>query len=196
VPIKENVLYAGSDPLSGAEVPGLYEFLDRGSRVAFPTWYSVRYYDSGHSNWKGLGAVPVLESSSGPDGSGSTIGGPRGILPVLPLNSVFDRLEARVRVVPNPFKLNDDLHTYKGSLRIRFINLPQRAQLEIFDTTGQRIWQDFNADSDQAEVSWGQETFGHEPGEAVFPGIYFWRVTSLMPQSMEKVQTGTFVVIK
>lgn len=195
VPIHENVSYAATDLLAGVEVPGLYEFVDRKSRVGFPNWYSVRYYDSGHANWKGQGSVPVLESSSGPDG-GAIFGGASGIVPKLPLNSVFDRLEERIKVVPNPFKIDDDLHSYRHSENIRFTNLPQRAKLEIFDVTGQKIWEDFNNDSGQAEIKWGQETFGHATGQAMFPGIYFWRVTSLMPESMGKVQKGTFVVIK
>ena len=98
--------------------------------------------------------------------------------------------------MPNPFKINDDLHSYSHSPRIRFTNLPQRAELEVFDVTGQKVWEDFNNDSGQAELRWDQETFGHASNDAVFSGIYFWRVTSLMPESMGKMQKGTFVIIK
>ncbi|MBT4139990.1 MAG: hypothetical protein HOE48_18880 [Candidatus Latescibacteria bacterium] len=195
VPIHENVSYPPTDPHAGAEVPGLYEFADPRSRVGFPNWYSVRYYDSGHANWKSQGPVSVLESSSGP-GGGAIIGGRGGLIPKLPLSGTFDRLEKRIKVVPNPFKINDDLHSYSHSPRIRFTNLPQRAKLEVFDVTGQKGWEDFNNDSGQAELRWDQETFGHASNDAVFSGIYFWRVTSLMPESMGKMQKGTFVIIK
>jgi len=30
----------------------------------------------------------------------------------------------------------------------------------------------------------------------MFPGIYFWKVTSLMPGSEGKKQAGTFLIIK
>jgi len=47
-------------------------------------------------------------------------------------------------------------------------------------------------------VTWFQFTEGRPSnfGQAVFPGVYFWKVTSLMPQSMNQVQTGTMLIIK
>jgi len=116
----------------------------------------------------------------------------------VPGAAVFDRLEEQVRVVPNPFKSDDDLHTYNRQQNMRFINLPGRCQIDLYDVTGQRIWTFFNNDPLKGEVAYLQfaENRPSDFGEAMFPGIYFWKVTSLMPGSEGKKQQGTFLIIK
>ena len=42
----------------------------------------------------------------------------------------------------------------------------------------------------------GQEGRASNCDEQLMPEIYFWKVTSLMPGSEGKVQTGTFLIIK
>jgi hypothetical protein len=117
---------------------------------------------------------------------------------VVPGAAVFDQLAEKVRVVPNPFKSDDDLHTYNRQQNMRFINLPGRCQIDLYDVTGQRTWTFFNNDPLKGEVTYIQEAENRPSnfGEAMFPGIYFWKVTSLMPGNEGKVQTGTFLIIK
>ena len=52
----------------------------------------------------------------------------------------------------------------------------------------------FVNDPNTGEISWSQKTYGGS--RSLLSGIYFWRVTSLMPESEGKTQSGTFVVIK
>jgi len=198
IPLTSNQYVDADDPAAGAEIPGTYYFDDPGTNAGFPNWYSVRYYDSGHADWKGTGtSVPVLESSQ-TTGSGGILGRKNGVVPVVPGAAVFDRLEEQVRVVPNPFKSDDDLHTYNRQQNMRFINLPGRCQIDLYDVTGQRIWTFFNNDPLKGEVAYLQfaENRPSDFGEAMFPGIYFWKVTSLMPGSEGKKQQGTFLIIK
>jgi hypothetical protein len=198
IPLKANKYVAANDPTAGADVPGTYTFDDPSTNAGFPDWYSVRLYDSGHADWKGTGeAIPVLESSESSSG-GALIGSSGGVVPVVPGAAVFDKLEEQVRVVPNPYKQDDDLHSYQRQENMRFINLPGRCQIDIYDVTGQRVWTFYNDDPLKGEVTYLQfaENRPSDFGEAMFPGIYFWKVTSLMPGNEGKTQTGTFAIIK
>ena len=184
-------------PEAGPEISGTYLFDDNSTNAGFPNWYSVRMYDSGHGDWVYHGDIPVLESSQSTS-LGAVYGRRTGIVPVVPGAAVFDRLEEQVRVVPNPFKADSDLHTYNRQQNMRFTNLPGRCQIDLYDVTGQRIWTFYNNDPLRGEVTYIQlaENRPSNFGEAMFPGIYFWKVTSLMPGSEGKIQSGTFLVIK
>ena len=198
IPLRENKYFSGMDPNAGNLIKGLYSFTDVRSLAGFGVHYSVRYYDSGHSDWNGKGmSIPVLESAPGPSG-GAIVGGKDGITPVVPGMAVFDRLEARVKVVPNPWKANDDQHTYLRKQDLRFTNIPGRCQIDIYDVAGQRVWTFFHGNPDQAEVTYLQFTENRPSafGQSMYSGIYFWKVTSLMPGSEGKVQKGTFMIIK
>jgi hypothetical protein len=120
------------------------------------------------------------------------------VVPQVPGAAVFDALETRVKVVPNPYKVDDDLHTYNRQQNMRFTNLPGRCQIDIYDVTGQRTWTWFHNNPLVGESSYIQlaENRPSDFGEAMFPGIYFWKVTSQMPGHEGKVQQGTFVIIK
>jgi len=198
IPLTSNQFVDADDPAAGAPINGTYTFDDAGTNAGFPNWYSVRLYDSGHADWNGTGnSVPVLEAAQN-TALGAVYGSRTGIVPVVPGAAVFDRLEEQVRVVPNPFKSDSDLHTYNRQQNMRFTNLPGRCQIDLYDVTGQRIWTFFNNDPLKGEVAYLQfaENRPSNFGEAMFPGIYFWKVTSLMPGSEGKQQTGTFLIIK
>lgn len=202
IPLRENKYLSGLDPNAGAEIRGLYTYTDKNLRTGFPAWYAVRYYDAGHADWNGTGsAIPALESAPGPSG-GAMIGSSTGIVPIVPGDALFDNLDARVKVVPNPYRAGDDLHTYDRSLNLRFINLPGRCQIDLYTVSGERFWTFFNTDLTRGEVTYNQITEftrGRAPSSnstGLASGIYFWKVTSLMPGSEGKVQSGTFAVIK
>jgi hypothetical protein len=105
IPLTSNQFVDADDPAAGAEIPGTYYFDDANTNAGFPNWYTVRYYDSGHSDFKGTGtSIPVTESAQITSG-GAVPGAQTGIVPVVPGAAVFDRLEEQVRVVPNPSSL-------------------------------------------------------------------------------------------
>jgi hypothetical protein len=197
IPLKENSLVSGVDATAGADVKGLYTFTDVTSKAGFPSWYYIRTYDAGHSDWKGKGAVPSFESSPSPGGA-AIVGQVLGVVPIVPSSAIFSRFEEKVAVVPNPFKIDDKNASYLNQQNIRFINLPSRCQIDIYDVTGQRVWTQFLNDLTTGESTWFQFTEGRPSnfGQAVFPGIYYWKVTSLMPESINQTQTGTLLVIK
>jgi hypothetical protein len=141
--------------------------------------------------------VPSLESTPG-IGAAAQVGRTAGVVPVVPSADIFNRLEEQVAIVPNPFKISEPNHSYKGQQNLRFINLPSRCQIDVYDIMGQRVWTQFLDDQTTGEMTWKQFTEGRPSdfGAAMFPGIYYWRVTSLMPQSMNQTQSGTFLIIK
>ena len=196
IPLRESPLVIGMEPAAGGEVRGLYRYTDRASKAGFPHWYTIRIYDSGHPDWKGLGAVAPLESAPGPGGA-AILGRTYGLIPAVPASDVFNRFEKRVALVPNPFKIDDQSHTYQMTPNMRFINLPSRCQIDIYDAAGQRVWRQYHDSMNLGEAVWSQTTEGQTfPGTAVYSGVYFFKVTSLMPESMWKTQAGTFLVIK
>jgi len=197
IPLRTRSDIGGEDPAAGNEVAGMYTFADTDSKAGFPNFYIIRTYDSGHDDWKGNGAVPSFESATASVGS-AQLGRTRGVVPVVPSDALFNRFEAQVAVVPNPYRIDSPNHSYQGQQNIRFINLPARSQIDIYDVTGQKVWTQFNDDLTRGEVTWIQLTEGRPSnfGQAVFPGVYFWKVTSLMPESIDQVQTGTMLIIK
>lgn len=197
IPLRENRLGSGLDPAAGGDlVPGVYRLVDQKSKAGFAHWYSVRMVDAPHGTFKGeVQGTPVSESAVGPSGAAVT-GGRYGVVPVVPSDEVFDRLEKRIAVVPNPWHIGSPNHSYNGLKRIRFINLPSRAQIEIYDVMGQRIWREFAEDPTKGEVTWEHQTFANPSITTISPGVYFWKVTSLVPDSAGQTQTGTLVIIQ
>jgi hypothetical protein len=197
IPLRARSDIGGDDAAAGNEVPGMYSYIDAESKAGFPNWYNIRSYDTGHADWKGTGAVPSYESAPGPTGV-ATLGRRTGVVPVVPSDAIFNRLEEGIRVVPNPYRADDPSHSYQGQQNIRFINLPGRCQIDFYDVTGQWIYTQWADDLTKGEITWFQFTENRPSnfGTAVWPGTYFWKVTSLMVESYGKFQTGTFVIIK
>jgi len=202
IPLKTNQYKSGLTSDAGAEVPGVYKFGDANSNAGFPYWYSVRYYTKSHAAWSPNNGATTMSvgvtESPGVAGMGAMIGARTGIVPVVPGADVYDTLSKQVRVVPNPWQKGDALHTYKGTQVLRFTNLPGRAKIDLYDVTGQRIWTAYHDNPLRGEWTWNQfsENRPSDFGEAIFSGIYFWKVESMMPGQVGKVQTGTFVIIK
>jgi hypothetical protein len=194
IPLTKNRYVSGLDHNAGLQIPGVYRFTDPKSKFFDQLWYSVRYYDSGHTDWKGTGrSISVLESAAGASG-GTLIGNTWGVAPFPPGSAVFDRLDAKITLVPNIYKVGTDLHTNKRSKFIIFQNVPARAKIEIYDVSGQQVGEKFHDNVLEGVFVWNQGTFNGLTHMA--PGIYFWKVTSLMPESMGKSQKGTFLIIK
>lgn len=194
IPLAENPYVSGFDTNAGAKIGGVYRFSDLKSRFFDQIYYSVRYYDSGHADWKGTGqSIPVYESAAGVSG-GTVIGNTWGIVPIPPGSDVYDRLEEKITIVPNPYKADDGLRRIKGGPWLIFQNIPARAKIEFYDVSGQLVGEKFHDSVLDGVSIWPQSIFNG--GNAMAPGIYFWKVTSLMPQSTGKSQKGTFVIIK
>ena len=185
-----------------------YTFVDPETRAgAFQYFYSVRSFDTGHSDWNGTGqAVPSLESGLSAPEQKMMIGKEAYSL----ASAESDNMKQTIRVVPNPYKIDGE-HEYILSNAIKFFNIPQKCTISIYSVSGELVAQVFHNEASPLG-EWGQQTIKFAGDVA--PGIYFWVVRSeinddysyvsaqgdtLPPvhvNSKGKVQKGTLLIIR
>jgi hypothetical protein len=190
-----------------------YTMQDLTAQAGFAYWYSVRTYAEGHGDWTGdvvanaeqgtFANLPAYAANNLGNGLESSSGSPesktlREFRPLLPGNTAADNLSIPVRVVPNPFKL-DQVHAYGRTRNIRFTNIPRRAKISIFSISGDLITEIIHDDptttppgiDNPAEVTWTQ---GSRSGLGVIaPGMYFYVVEAL---DSNKSVDGTFMIVR
>ena len=185
-----------------------YTFTDKSTRVgAFLYFYSVRSFDTGHSDWNGTGrAIPELESGLAAPEQKMLIGKEAFNLP----SASLDNMKEKIRVVPNPYK-TDGVHEYTLDNAIKFFNIPQKCTIRIYSVSGELVAQVHH--NEAAPIGeWDQQTIKFAGDVA--PGIYFWVVESevdgdysyvaasgdtLPPvhvNSKGKIQKGTLVIVR
>jgi len=192
------------DPTRRPDKPGMYTWVDPASNAGFSYWYSIRSYAKGHSTWtnkegtKNFAALPARVQTHLKKGlesgySAYTLQNALGS-PVLPTTAAANQMARPVVVTPNPYRL-DGTHNYVGGIKIRFLNVPDKAYVYIFNSAGQMIALMRKTDTTRSEVSWTGIPYTSSLVQ-VGPGIYFFVVKSQVAASMGKVQTGTFVVLR
>ena len=106
-----------------------------------------------------------------------------------------DRLESRVRVVPNPFILVGCSHRYPGAVdKIRFVNIPQKCEVYVYTIAGDLV---IKLDHDKPDI--GETAWDFKVQNLITlagSGVYYYVVRSLVPGSEGKQQRGTFYVIR
>jgi len=185
-----------------------YTFTDPTTRVgAFKYFYSVRSFDSGHSDWNGKGLeVPSLESGLSAPEQKMLLGKEAYYL----TSKSVDQMEKKIKVVPNPYSA-DGVHQYALSSAIKFFHIPQKCLISIYSVSGELIAR-VRHNEPQTIGEWDQQTIRFAGNVA--PGIYFWVVESevegnysyvsasgdtLPPihvSSKGKIQKGTLVIVK
>ncbi len=188
------------DPACYHAATGSYSFDDPGSYSGLNYYYNIRAVDSGHEHWYDrngvdFGPIPPLEGGYASPEQKNMI----AVTPYQKATAEFDAFEKQVRVVPNPFRLDDAdlLHRYPDAadpLKIRFINLPRHCKIRIFSVSGDLVYEAEHSSTNSAEMSWRHEAL-QVTGEVV-SGIYFWVVESLMPESKGQIQKGTLAIVK
>ena len=190
----------GGSALSG----GTYSYEDETSAPGFNYWYSVRSVDGGHTTWtnndgsKTIDDLPAAVRQNVQSGLESGYSSPNQRMqvftsPKIPGTDKKDALQDEILVVPNPYR-DDGEHMYPGSRKIRFTNIPRRANIKIYSTAGDLVWT-INHDSPLGEAEWSQVPRSFARPE-VPAGIYFFTVESLMPAAQGQMRFGSFVIIK
>nr|MBC8181053.1 fibronectin type III domain-containing protein [candidate division KSB1 bacterium] len=192
IPVKDSDYY---DNMSGT-----YTFDDPKTIPGMNYYISVRAVDSGHDNWTDingvdLGPIPQLEGGYAAPEQRNMI----AVTPFLQAKPEYDSMSAKIRVVPNPFRLSDTDwdHRYPDAaepLKIRFINLPRHCMIRIFSVSGDLVYEAEHFSLDSPEFSWKQDAT-QVTGKLV-SGYYFWVVESLMSESKGKIQKGTLAIVK
>ncbi len=183
--------------------PGMYSWSDPNSNAGFTYWYSVRAYGKAHTTWtsndasKTIADLPARVQAhvrKGLEGGLSSMLQKFQGSPVLPKVAAADRMEREIVVTPNPYKL-DGTHNYVGGVKIRFLNVPEKAHIFIFNAAGQLVQSLRKLDPSRSEVSWDGRPYTTTLAQ-VGPGIYFYVIKSETPGSEGKIKTGTFLVIR
>ena len=180
---------------------GIYTYADTRSAAGFEYWYAVTTYASGKSSWtNGISTMSNLSKieqdrlklglESGKGGESQRT--PLSKVPFVPSTDAKDQLQDLVRVVPNPFRA-DDVHKYSGSDRVRFVNVPRKARINVFSLSGDLVAQFEHDGPDRGEVNW-RLLLNRSVTGPVSSGIYYFVVESLV--SPGQTQSGTFVIIK
>ena len=184
---------------------GKYTYEDLDTAAGFAYHYSVRPYNSGYSDWMGggmtIGDLPTGRARANATGGYESGWGPATARtydaddrrPFQPTTSETDQLDRKVTVVPNPYFV-DDKHNYPRSRNLRFVGIPQKCKIHIFSASGDRVYTLTHDNPDRGEASFRQVTY-NLAGE-IQTGLYYFVVVSETPGSENKIQRGTFVVIK
>jgi hypothetical protein len=178
--------------------------VDPQSNAGFTYWYSIRSYAKGHATWTNNDATKTLASlparvqtnvKRGLEGGYSTYVLQKGIgAPVLPTTAAANAMSRPIVVTPNPFRI-DGTHNYVGDTKIRFLNVPDKAFVYIFNSAGQMITLLRKTNTTRSEISWAGRPYTSSLVQ-VGPGIYFFVVKSQTAGSEGTIQTGTFVVLR
>ena len=185
---------------------GKYYCIDKLSAAGFDRHYSVRTYTEGHeSKWPELPDHIAKNLSAGLEsGWAAPLQRTHGAqTPWAAAAAETDRMEKKIRVVPNPFIVGSGVHSYPGSELIRFVNLPRKCKVYIFSVTGDLIdvirHDEPGKLPDKPEAWKAENTFNQITWNLVSrvsSGIYFWVVESETPESEGEKQRGTFVIIR
>jgi hypothetical protein len=184
---------------------GWYQYEDLDTAAGFPYHYSIRPYAKGYSTWSGGGKtlddIPVgrvkanvakgYESGWGPSTARTYDADERK--PFQPVTDETNRLEKKVLVVPNPYRI-DGKHQYPNSPDIRFVGIPESCLIYVFTAAGDRVRTIEHNSTTSGEDFWNQVTY-NVAGQ-VQTGLYYFVVVSQTPGSEGKTQTGSFVLIK
>jgi hypothetical protein len=183
--------------------PGMYSWSDPNSNAGFSYFYSVRAYSAGHTTWtnndgtKTFADLPARVQThlrNGLEGPFSFSSQVQSGSPVLPYVPAADRMERDIVVVPNPYMANGT-NEYGGAMKVRFVNVPTKAFVYIFNSAGQLIQVLRKLNETRSEISWDGRPYTTTRA-IVGPGIYFYAVHSLSGASNGKIKTGTFVVVR
>lgn len=181
---------------------GTYSYDDTESAAGINYFYSVRTFSKGHSSWSNgaqtLADMPktVQDHVRGGQESGYSAPEQRMLGPESPFQlglDKTDRLEEKVRVVPNPFILGDDERSYQGTFTIRFVGIPRKCKIHIYSISGDRVGL-IEHDKSSGEATWLQ--YNRLVTDRVGSGLYFYVVESLVPGSEGKLAKGTFMIIR
>jgi hypothetical protein len=191
-----------ADVKVGTASSGTYRVEDPESVSGFQYLYQVRSYQgSANSGFVSrvtgatvAGGVSAYESGPGdPSTFYYPDGGVNGLSPVQVASADADRMEKQVAVVPNPY-IDDGIHSYEGTVKLRIINLPRRAKLRIYSMAGDLVGALDHESDTVGERSYYQ--LNRLITNEIQFGTYILVVESLMPESLGQTQFTKFVIIR
>lgn len=159
-------------------VNGKVRFIDRGLPFGVGNYYCITSYDT--------------------DGNESgKVNNTR--FPIYPLRGPNLQFPNNVYVVPNPFRQHSNLTGTGERYRLEFIGIPAKCKIKIYTLTGDVV-QEIDHDDGSGSEAWGSiKRLDYQLNKwtlGVAPGIYVYRVESLVPGRVGESFIGKFAIVK
>jgi len=119
--------------------------------------------------------------------------------PVYPLRAPNAEFPNNVYVVPNPFRQHSNLMGEGEQYRMEFIGIPAICKIKIYTLTGDLV-QEIDHDDGSGSEAWGSiQRSDYQLSKwtlGVAPGIYIYRVESLVPGHEGESFIGKLAIVK
>jgi hypothetical protein len=119
--------------------------------------------------------------------------------PVYPLRAPNAEFPKNVFVVPNPFRQHSNLTGEGEQYRMEFIGIPAICKIKIYTLTGDLV-QEIDHDDGSGSEAWGSiQRSDYQLSKwtlGVAPGIYIFRVESLVPGHEGESYIGKLAIVK
>ena len=120
-------------------------------------------------------------------------------VPIYPLRAPNTEFPKNVYVVPNPFRQHSNLTGSGEQYRMEFIGIPAICKIKIYTLTGDLVQEIFHDDGSGSEA-WGSiKSADYQLSKwtlGVAPGIYLYRVESLVAGHEGESFIGKFAIVK
>jgi hypothetical protein len=155
----------------------------------------VRYIDSGQPF--GVGNYYCVTSYDAAGNESGKVNNTR--FPVYPLRAPNALFPKQVYVVPNPFRQHSGLTGTGERYRMEFIGIPAVCRITIYTLMGD-IVQEIRHDDGSGSESWGSiERLDYQLNKwtlGVAPGVYLYRVESLVAGHTGEAYIGKLAIVK
>ncbi|MFZ4620867.1 MAG: hypothetical protein ACOYNS_09920 [Bacteroidota bacterium] len=119
--------------------------------------------------------------------------------PIYPLRGPNTEFPNQVYVVPNPFRQHSNLTGTGERFRMEFIGIPAKCRIKIYTLTGDVI-QEINHDDGSGSEAWGSiKRLDYQLNKwtlGIAPGVYIYRVESLVPGHTGESFIGKLAIVK
>jgi hypothetical protein len=183
---------------------GTYKWGDTQAISGFNYFYNIRAYARPQTAWtNGVQAMKDLPAEVQRHFKTGLEGGYASPMqrdnmassPFMPKTAEGEQLAKQIRVVPNPFSLGKEGHNYQSSRKIRFVGIPTKCKITIYNFAGEIVGEILHNNPNSGEDAWLQKERNLAALE-VATGIYFYVVESQLPESLGKKARGTFYIIR
>ncbi len=119
--------------------------------------------------------------------------------PIYPLRGPNLQFPKNVYVVPNPFRQHSNLTGTGERYRMEFIGIPAKCVIKIYTLTGDVI-QEIKHDDGSGSEAWGSiKQLDYQLNKwtlGIAPGVYIYRVESLVPGHVGESFIGKLAIVK
>lgn len=119
--------------------------------------------------------------------------------PIYPLRGPNQQFPNNVYVVPNPFRQHSNLTGTGERYRMEFIGIPAKCKIKVYTLTGD-IVQEIDHDDGSGSEAWGSiKRLDYQLNKwtlGIAPGVYIYRVESLVPGHIGESFIGKLAIVK